>query len=77
MPLPQIPGLNIFIVSPPSQQGLFNKAPEHKEKKDSKLIEALKRKREEERHQELLKTVGKVSNGIQGLPHLEASAGGS
>ncbi len=63
-------GISIFLMSPSTQQ------PREEETK-SRLVEALKRKREDEKHRQTLMKMDEVTRGIGNLPHLEHSAGGT
>ena len=66
-------GISIFLMAPGAQQPLASREEETK----SRLVEALKRKREDEKHKQMLMKMDEVTRGIGNLPHLEHSAGGT
>ena len=63
-------GISIFLMGPGTQ-------PTQEEEVKSRLVEALKRKREDEKHRQMLMKMDEVTRGIGNLPHLEHSAGGT
>ena len=63
-------GISIFLMAPGAQQ------PQEEETR-SRLVEALKRKREDEKHREMMQKMEQLTKGVGNLPHLEHSAGGT
>ena len=66
-------GISIFLMGPGAQQPLSSREEETK----SRLVEALKRKREDEKHREMMQKMEQLTKGVGNLPHLEHSAGGT
>ena len=63
--------ISIFLVNP------TNPMQNKQEDRKSMLVEALKRKREDEKHAQMMEKMEQLTRGVGNLPHLEASAGGT
>lgn len=60
-----IPGLNIFIMSPPAR-----------DEKKSKLVEMLERKRKEEMHQEAIEKMEAIASTVSHTAPITSHMGG-
>ena len=62
-------GISIFLVNSPTQQ-------DQGEERKSRLVEALKRKREEEKHLQMMMKMDEINQGIGTLPRVGHVGGG-
>ena len=62
-------GISIFLVNSPTQQ-------DQGEERKSRLVEALKRKREEEKHLQMMMKMDEISQGVGTLPRVGHVGGG-
>lgn len=60
-----IPGINIFVMSPPA-----------KDEKDTKLVEMLKRKRKEEMHREAIEKMESIASTVSSSAPTSHMGGG-
>lgn len=61
-----LPSFNIFILQPPKGES----------KKSSPLIDALRKKKEDVKHIEMLQGMKNIANQVENLPHTGHSGGG-
>lgn len=65
-------GISIFLMAPGAQQPLASREEETK----SRLVEALKRKREDEKHREMMQKMEQLTKGVDNLPMTGHVGGG-